>query len=84
MKGNVFQLVNKKTAKILAIRMNFLIQKIKFRIILAQNPEFDKAFPFLRNYKKPSTLFRKDEEYDYLDSLRFFQQNIVNKKTTKF
>ena len=39
---------------------------------LAQNPEFDKAFPFLRNYKKPSTLFHKDEEYDYLDSLRFF------------
>ena len=37
---------------------------------LAQNPEFDKAFPFLRNHKKPSTVFPKSEEHDYIDSLR--------------
>lgn len=42
------------------------------KIELSQNPEFDKAFPFLRSHKKPSTLFRKDEELDFIDSLRFF------------
>lgn len=38
---------------------------------LSENPEFDKAFPSLKNYKKPSTLFRKDEELDFIESLKF-------------
>jgi len=39
---------------------------------LSQNPEFDKAFPYLRHHKKPSTLFAKNEEHDYIDSLRCY------------
>lgn len=38
---------------------------------LSQNPEFDKAFPFLRSHKKASTLFPKNEEHDFIESLRF-------------
>lgn len=48
------------------------ISKINFlKMELAQNPEFDKAFPFLKNYKKDSTIFSKDEELDFIESLRF-------------
>ena len=47
------------------------ISKNQFlKMELAENPEFDKAFPFLSDYKKPSTLFPKDEELDYIESLR--------------
>lgn len=47
------------------------ISKINFlKMELAQNPEFDKAFPFLKNYKKDSTIFPKDEELDFIESLR--------------